>query len=371
MDQEGGMDFTKGRRFLYKASQYLLFLFCFLAFKAMAFENLAYTWRGFPDEAVAGKLAIKDLRAHASQIDIYSSEAYHINEKGLVYGALNSEMLQIARDSQIKVMPLVGNKDFDHKLTHIFLHDEAAQDRAIHSLLELCKQNHFYGLQIDFEGLSYLDRDAFTKFYEKTAETLHKNGFKISIAIIPDLSANPPNTAYLKSRYEGWSGGYDYKAIGKISDFVTLMTYDQHGGITPPGPMSGFIWDENILQYALKYIPADKLSLGIPLHSAHWYTGRGGSTKNHIHAVSVDLDYAVIARKLKEEHIALRWENEDKVHYAMYRNHFLYEYLFLEDAASYAAKLDLVKKYKLRGLSNWCLGEEDPAIWKLLPTRTA
>lgn len=345
----------------------LISLFFFLSIQAMAFENLAYTWRGFPTEIAAGRLALADLKEHASQIDIYSSQAYHIDTHGKLIGALNPAMLKIARDSHIKVMPLVVNNDFEQKLTHVFLKNAEAQQRAIQSILKLCRENHFYGVQIDFEGMSYLDRDAFSAFYKKVADVLHQNGFRISIAIIPILPEYPPQTSYLKSRYRGWSGCYDYKAIGKSSDFVTLMTYDQHGGITPPGPMSGLVWDENIVRYALKFIPANKISLGIPLHSAHWYTGRGSNPKNHIHVVSVDLDYNVIIKKLKGLHVKLSWENADKVHYAAYRNHFLYEYAFLEDADSFAAKLNLVQKYKLRGVSNWCLGEEDPAIWKLLP----
>lgn len=337
----------------------LVFLLCFSSIKANAFENLAYTWRGFPGEALPGKLSLKSLEAHASQIDIFSSQAYHIDTKGNVTGSLNAKMVQIAKANNIKVMPLVGNNDFSPKPTHIFLQNKAAQDRAIQWLLRLCQKNHFYGLQIDFEGMSHLDREAFTAFYQKIADVLHKNGFKVSIALIPILTEKPPATRYLASRYRAWSGVYDYQPLGKASDFVTLMTYDQHGEGTTPGPLSGIRWNGSIIQYALKYIPANKISLGIPLHSGHWYTSPG-------HVGETDLDYEVISQKLKKEKINLKWDNEDKVHYAMYLNHFLYEYVFIEDAASFSAKLDLVKKYHLRGLSNWVLGEEDPAIWKLL-----
>ena len=115
---------------------------------------------------------------------------------------------------------------------------------------------------------------AFTHFYQKVANVLHQNGFKIAIALVPMLTENPPASDYLKGKYEGWSGVYDYKTLGKSSDFVTLMAYDQHASITTPGPMAGVIWDEAIIQYALKYIPPEKISLGIPWHSGYWYTGK-------------------------------------------------------------------------------------------------
>ncbi len=339
-------------------------LLLFTVFNAYAFENLVYTWRGFPSSISQGTTALNNLKAHANQIHILSSQAYHINDKGVVYGAVNPQMTAVAKAAHVKVMPLVGNTDFDRKLTHAFLTDAAAQERAIKSLLDICQKNHFDGLQIDFEGMSFLDRDAFTHFYTQVAEALHKNGFAVSIAIIPMLTDEAPATDYLKGRFSGWSGVYDYAAIGKVSDFVTLMAYDQHGGATPPGPMAGFTWDEAIIQYALKYIPANKLSLGIPWHSGYWRTGSGNSSA---HAVGTDLNYVDAARILQDKKATLAWDDKEKIHYAVYTSNYLYEYMFLEDADSFRAKLDLVKKYKLRGVSNWVLGEEDPKVWDVLP----
>jgi spore germination protein YaaH len=348
-----------------KFNKLIIIFSLFIAMKAFAFENLVYTWRGFPNEIAQGLIAINDLKDHSAQIDILSSQAFHINEKGTVYGSLNPQMVQIAKAANIKIMPLVGNGNFDRNLTHLFLTDSAAQDRAINSILQLCKQNNFYGVQIDFEGMSFMDRDAFTHFYQKISGVLHQNGFKISIALIPMLTDAAPANSYLKARYEGWSGVYDYKTLAKYSDFVTLMAYDQHGSISTPGPMAGISWDETIIQYALKYIPADKVSLGIPWHSGYWYTDKdlNAANGNPFHAISVDLAYKDMVRILKDKNAVLRWDDEDKIHYAIYRSNFLYEYIFVEDAASFKAKLELVKKYKLRGISNWCLGEEDPAVW--------
>ena len=45
-------------------------------------------------------------------------------------------------------------------------------------------------------------------------------------------------------------------------------------------------------------------------------------------------------------------------------------YLFVEDARSFAAKLELMKKLKLRGFSVWVLGPEDPGIWAQLKSFT-
>jgi spore germination protein YaaH len=344
-----------------------ILFFLLFTHSVLAFENLSYTWRGYPNQIKEGELAVEDLSAHAQQIDIFSSEAYHIDQTGKVTGSLHPAMFKIARKTGIKIMPLVGNTDFDRVTAHHFLIDMDAQNRAIEALLQLCQTNHFYGVQIDFEGMSSTDKEAFSNFFMKISNALHKEGFKVSIAIIPALTEQN-DTEYLMRRYKNWSGVYDYKILSKYSDFITLMTYDQHGELTTPGPVSGNLWDEAIVRYALQYIPHDKISLGIPLHSAYWYTG-SSEANQHIHPISIDITYSKAKKILQENHGLLFWSQLDKTHYSIYNRHFLNEYLFFEDSASFKSKLALVKKYKLRGISSWCLGEEDERIWQYLPKR--
>ena len=42
------------------------------------------------------------------------------------------------------------------------------------------------------------------------------------------------------------------------------------------------------------------------------------------------------------------------------------EWVFLEDARSFAAKLALMREKRLRGFSAWVLGREDEEIWTVL-----
>lgn len=331
-------------------------------------ENLVYTVRGFPSDITQGTIAIDDLKKHALDINILASQAYSIDDKGLVLGTMNPQMVKIANRSHIQLMPLVTNSKFDPTIAHAFLADKSAQKRAIASLLILCKEQKLYGMQIDFEGISFLDKTAFTQFYQKVAQAFHANGLKIAIAVVPVLTEQSHASDYLRGRHEKWTGVYDYKALGDSSDFVTLMAYDHHGGITPPGPMAGIIWDEAIIKQALRYIPAKKISLGTPWRAGLWYTGRDtNSTHPHrLGSIAMDLTYQDAMRLLDDHHVKLQWNHEDKVHFAIYRNHFLYEYMYLEDVDSFREKLALVKKYNLRGVSNWCLGGEDPRIWDVL-----
>ena len=58
--------------------------------------------------------------------------------------------------------------------------------------------------------------------------------------------------------------------------------------------------------------------------------------------------------------------DQGKVHFAYFANGGTFEWIFMEDARSFRAKLDPVERYKLRGFSVWVLGPEDPGIWDVL-----
>ncbi len=44
------------------------------------------------------------------------------------------------------------------------------------------------------------------------------------------------------------------------------------------------------------------------------------------------------------------------------------EWIFFTDLRTFQDRYQLVQKNNLQGFCSWVLGEEDPAIWKFLPT---
>lgn len=78
-----------------------------------------------------------------------------------------------------------------------------------------------------------------------------------------------------------------------------------------------------------------------------------------------DISYAKANSLLVKSGISARWDERDKSPYAFWSNAGVYEHLWIEDARAFAAKLGLVRLYRLRGYSAWLLGLEDPAVWSI------
>jgi spore germination protein len=310
----------------------------------------------------------RDLREHANSISIVAPQAFSVDDEGVVWGSVDGRVIELAKEQSISVMPLIVNPGFDQALLHRFLVNEGSRKRAIASLVDQCVQNRFAGIQFDFENLNLNDRDAFTRFYQETAEALHARGLKLSVAVVhrPEEYAGP--TPYHKWLFENWRAGYDLAELAKAGDFISVMTYSQHTRRTTPGPNAGIPWDKQVIEYFLKFMPPEKLSLGIPLDSQHWYTEldtSGFAAKAH--SWSRGLDYASAMGLVSRFDAKVEWNELQKVPYAVFENGGLFEHLYIEDARSFQAKYDLVTTYHLRGFSAWVLGHEDPGIWKKLP----
>jgi spore germination protein YaaH len=302
---------------------------------------------------------------HVDRIDVLGPQVYTVDSLGTVWGGLDPRVKKLAAEHKVKVMPLVVNEGFNQPSLRKLLADTAARGRATRTMAQLCKDEGYWGFQFDIENLNLQDRDLFTAWYSETADALHAVGCKISIAVVhrPEELAGP--TGYHRFLFENWRAGYDLAAIGKVGDFISLMTYAQQTRRTPPGPVAGLPWMRAVVDYTLQFVPASKVSLGIPTWSEHWYTRDDPSIPERARSWSSNASWEW-AKGLADRHGAtIQWDEKQGVPFTYYENGGVYEWIFFENARSFRAKVDLMKEKKLRGFSVWVLGPEDEGIWEV------
>ncbi|MDR3476482.1 MAG: glycosyl hydrolase family 18 protein [Gammaproteobacteria bacterium] len=344
----------------------ILILFCFSSV-CFSMENVFYILRSnSPDRISSAESALSSLKKHYQSINILISQAYQIDENGMVWGDLDPSVADFSNEHKMKIMAMVTNAKFDKVKAHQFLLNKSAQKIAIESILAACQKHHYYGIQFDFEMIPLADRDALTAFYQAAAKTLHAQGLMVSFAVAPVVDDSPQHSYFLKRIYENWEGAYDLKALASSADFITVMAYNQHAGKTTPGSTAALPWVQTTIEYTLRFVPAAKISLGVPSYSNYWYTAKEGHS---ISAQMAGINFNQMRYLLQKYHASLQWDEKDKVHYAIYSHDWLNEYIFAEDAMSLKAKAELAEKYHLRGVSVFDLGSEDPEIWGVLKTQ--
>ena len=315
--------------------------------------------------SVGGDQSTKSFVAHAALISIVSPQVFALDSLGEITGQVDPRVVAAAREKGVKLIPLVMNPGFDQAIVHRVLSVADARQRAIANLAALCQRNHFDGLQFDLENVNVADKDAFTSFVRESAAALHRVGCSVSAAVVPRTGEKPGPSNYDRWMFDNWRGVYDYKALADALDFISYMTYAQHAGGSTPGPVAGYTWMEDALKYVLSLgVPPSKISLGIPSYSDWWYSAY--DAKNGARVRGRDISYDTAAALLSRYGARPVWDDREKSPYAFWSNNGVYEWLWMEDARTFMAKLELVRKYQLRGYSVWVLGLEDPKTWDAL-----
>jgi len=315
--------------------------------------------------------SIRSFMAHSSQIDLLAPTWYQVDGNGLVTGAPDPAVLKRAQGEKLPVMPILalfGKKEF-----HTLASSAAAQAHMNESMVRESRLNGYTGFQIDFENVEWTDRELLTALVKASAETLHKAGLQLTIATVPNAPGYPGQGGYSKWMYTDWRGAYDIAELAKYADLICLMTYDQHTRWTTPGPVSGWQWTVDNLYYALKSVPKEKLSLGIPLYGQHWYAGTPtkdpASDKEKPNPAS-DSITALNARQLAETWKAnIQWDEQDHAAWFFFYRDQLREWVFFTDPRTFKDRYELVQQNGLQGFCSWVLGDEDPGIWDVLPQR--
>ncbi len=299
------------------------------------------------------------LFAHLSQIDVLSPGWYDANADGSITGYARRDVIDAAHASGIAIIPLVVNANVDPDVGHAILADPERRATLARNLVKEAKTYGYAGFQLDFEQIPWTDRDLLTALVQDCATAFHSAGLNLSIAVIPRLPGDDMATGTLRDYVHQWSGVYDFAALARAADFVSFMTYDEHNGVTPPGPVSGTPWMREALEFSMQGVPPEKATLGLPTYYHDW-TGVGRLTSS---------SYADAMTLAKDHRVTPALDaTEEEMHFG-YDARGMHHELWIESTDTLRRKLLLMYEYGLKGISVWRLGFEDPSFWNLIRPR--
>ncbi len=318
-----------------------------------------------------------DFQRHARQIDIIAPQVLVAGARGQLRGRVPAKLARLAKRDHVRLMPLVTNAGFSETLMHRLLRSRAAQRRLLRALAGRARAGHWWGLQFDFEHIPARDRARYSALARRAARRLHRLGVRFSVTIVPRMSDNPRD--FTAGGWDDWAGVYDYRALARASDFLTIMTYAEYNRPTRPGPISGLPWIRRCLRYALRRAPARKLSIGAAFYSGVW---RGPAGLRLASLPLVPHAYQPLAPNPWHFHVPEsaellrfwkrapgRWQPSQQAYSVVRRNDAGTEVIWYSMARSLKPLLRLARRDHLAGISAWRLGQEDPGVWKLLPRR--
>lgn len=296
---------------------------------------------GYYDGGGVGSLGYQSLVREHSVLNGIVPDWYEIWADGAVTGTADPGVVSYAQSKGLWIFPLVEQNSDPAVFQALFAHP-AAEQTAIHNLVDLAQQPGYDGVNLDFEGILPQDGPAFTRFVDRLASALHQRGFYLTLSVPAETSTDPGNS---------WSGAYDYHALGKVADLLMIMAYDDHYADGSPGKVAPASWVDAVAEYAVRQVAPQKVVLGVPAYGYDWSSpGTPAAALSFWQAAYLDDQYD---------------GGRAGAHFNYTTGGVTHE-VYFDDATTFAHQLAVASALDLRGIAVWRLGLEDPAMWNLL-----
>ncbi|HZK54851.1 MAG TPA: glycosyl hydrolase family 18 protein [Desulfosporosinus sp.] len=286
--------------------------------------------------------ALDTLRQQGAHIDVYADFAFMLEPDGKFTGEVNKLALKLAASLSIAPLILFHNfngKIFDPLRLRTVLSSSESRRNCIRQMMKLLPPN-VAGVQVDFEGVEGPYRTQFVNFLESLSATLHEQGILLTIAIPA-------------KRSEWEAPGYDFAGIGRVCDSITIMTYDEHYSGGEAGPIASLPWMTQALDYAVRYIPRNKILLGIPVYGYDWSSD-----------ATAMIPMRDIPDLVARTNARVLWSDPAVEPYFYYWQGRVKHTVWYENELSAKIRLGFVKSYRLRGIAIWRFGYETNRFWQ-------
>jgi spore germination protein len=302
-----------------------------------------------------GETGAEEIHEVGKDLTYWMPFAYRMTATGGLEAVDDSAMIQAAIAERVVPVLCITNfsaTEAGSTLAHTILSNNDIQERLLTNIITLMKEKGYRGINIDFENVLPADRVLYNQFLQRTVDRLHPEGYFVSTALAPKVSAEQKGLLY---------EAHDYEAHGRIVDFVVLMTYEWGYRLGPPQAISPLNQIKRVLDYAVTVIPRDKIFFGFQIYARDWVLP-------HVPGTEADtFSQQEAIRRAVEHDVAIQYDETAQSPFFRYADDQGQTHeVWFEDARSAQAKFDTVKNYKLRGISYWVLGYPYPQNWALL-----
>lgn len=352
-------------------------------------------------------MGVESASKHIRDLDIIYPFAFEVTSTGKLVDKANldedkwKDLMKLSDKRRVDVIPSV--MWFDGDQIHNVLSNSKLRKAHIQEIVDMVKKGGYDGVNIDYESKNSETIDYFSDFLKELEDELGRKKLTCTI------EARTPEEDLYKVVPSPLLYANDYKAMAKYCDWVEIMAYDQQrADLTlnksksgePYIPVADIDWVEKVIKLALEDIPADKIMLGVPTYGRQWkLTVEPDWFKEYKSVGAINLPDAL---ELADDYKVKPGRNKGgESSYSFFPESSPYKILrglpvpkgttpgfedaaraltfanlakmpvevnivWYSDADAIEEKVDLAKKYKLRGVAIFKIdGEEDEDIWDL------
>lgn len=289
---------------------------------------------------------LSDDIANVSGVNVISPTWFYISDTaGNIANFASADYVSQAHSLGMQVWGLIDNFTAEVSTTET-LSQLSSRQNIISQLISVATSVGMDGINVDFETLSEDCIPHYLEFLRELSIECHKNNLVLSV--------DDPAP-------EDYTNFYDRAEQGKVVDYVILMGYDEHYVGSEVGSVASLPWVQQGIEDTIAEVPAERTILAIPFYTRLWKTTAGGAVTSE--AIGMDDAQNV----LSTNGLSATWDGSVSQNYATYEDSEGSTYqIWLEDAQSIAAKVQMVSTYGLAGVAEWKLGFQNNSIWQTI-----
>ena len=279
--------------------------------------------------------------------------AYRLKENGNLVPLDDQRIITKADNHDTNSMLVVANikesGGFSTSLASKILNNQNAINTLINDINSTIKEKNYQALCIDFEYVNEDEKNLYTEFIKKVKEGIGDN--KLFVALAPKNSDEQKGLLYT---------AHDYYNIGKIVDYVILMTYEWGYTFGEPMPVAPLDQVRRVIRYAKSKIDESKIIMGVPNYGYDWtlpyQKGSKAESISNVDAISL----------AKKYNVEIKYDSQSQTPYFNYKKDGKLHVVHFDDACSINSKINLAIDENIKGLSIWTVTTYFPQLILLI-----
>ncbi|GAB1158986.1 hypothetical protein YWY31_50110 [Paenibacillus illinoisensis] len=288
-------------------------------------------------------------------VNVVSPTWFHITDgKGNVKSKADKAYVNWAHRSGMEVWGLMDNS-FDPDITKEAVASYETRTHIIEQMLQYAQTYQLDGINIDFENVYTDDGPNITQFVREIKAMARIHGLMLSIDVTP------------KSNSEMWSAFLDRHSLGSFVDYMMVMAYDEHWAASPKaGSVASLPWTEAAMRKILEEdeVPSNKLIMSVPLYTRIWTEEADEQGEIKVSSKAVGMD--TVADLIKEKKLKPALDSHSGQNYVEFTEDGATKKIWIEDAVSLQARVELIESLKLGGVAAWNRSFANASAWKTL-----
>ena len=294
---------------------------------------LVLAWHNVTGDSSVSSL--KDNEKYLSYINTISPTWFSLaDNEGTVDSIASTAYVETCHAKGIKVWGLVSNLTHPDVSTSAVLSDPQKRAYVTEQLLTYAAQFDLDGINIDFESVSSEDGPAFVQFVREFTLKAHEKNLVVSV------------DNYVPKEY---TMHYDREEQGIFADYVIIMGYDEHtSGSEEAGSVASLDFVLEGIEKTLVDVPKEKVINALPFYVRYWTVDDNGQILDVQNLPMAKGDETVAAAGVTPV-----WDDAAGQNYAEWKSGGSTNKIWLEDAKSLQAKLEVMKAHDIGGVAVW------------------